>query len=79
MKDDREGSYEMLESDLLEYLALVDQQSKKHNSINGVTDKEKDEDGGAKREYTYSEPWWDDYHQKVDVWRERHLHGEWAS
>ena len=69
MRNDEEGSYEDLEKELLEYLAMVEQQGKKTTGgVNALQEKEQDDDsdqvGAAEPAYVYTEPWWDDSYQK---------------
>lgn len=66
MKDEKEGSYEDLERELLEYLMMVDQQGKKTTgSVNAMMeDKGDDDKDQAEQAYTYTEPWWDDSYQR---------------
>ena len=65
MTKDEPGSYDELEKELLEYLAIVDQQSKKPGTnIGAITSEQGAEDEKASGEYNYSEPWWDEGYQR---------------
>ena len=65
MRSDVEGSYEELEKELLEYLAMLDQQNRKAiGNINSVADSadHKDQEEPI---YEYTEHWWDDSYSVV--------------
>ncbi len=65
MTKDGPGSYDELEKELLEYLAIVDQQSKKPStSIGAITNELSAEEEKTSGEYNYSEPWWDEGYQR---------------
>ena len=69
MTSDKTGSYELLEAALMEYLGLLDSQSKRPiGNINAASHRA--EPQAVTTEYEYSELWWDDYHGKVDVQRQ---------
>ena len=60
MRSDVEGSYEELEKELLEYLAMIDQQNRKAiGKLNSVADSA-DHNDQEEPIYEYTEPWWDD-------------------
>ena len=63
MRSDVEGSYEELEKELLEYLAMIDQQNRKAiENLNSVADSA-DHNDQEEPIYEYTEPWWDDSYQ----------------
>ena len=63
MSSDKEESYELLEAALMEYLGLLDSQSKRPSgNINAASNRA--EPQAVTTEFEYSEPWWDDYHGK---------------
>ena len=63
MTSDKEGACELLEAALMEYLGLLDSQSKRPSgNINAASYRA--EPQAVTTEYEYSEPWWDDYHVK---------------
>jgi hypothetical protein len=64
MTSDHDGSYDMLEAGLIEYLGLLDQQAKRPiGNVNSMIDKQ-GEPAEIKTEYEYTEPWWDEYYGK---------------
>ena len=63
MRSDVEGSYEELEKELLDYLAMIDKQNwKAIGNLNSVADSA-DHNGQEEPIYEYTEPWWDDSYQ----------------
>ena len=59
MMSDVAGQYDELEKGLLEYLCLVEQQSKKSPTINAVVDKPEE-----RTDIKYGEPYFDEFYQK---------------
>jgi len=60
---DENATYEELERDLLEYLAVVDQQAKRQ--VGAVSALVEDRDQNEEKPvYTYTEPWWDNHYQR---------------
>ena len=63
MRSDVEGSYEELEKELLEYLAMIDQQNRKAiGNFNSVEDSA-DHNDQEEPIFEYTEPCWDDSYQ----------------
>ena len=63
MRSDVEGSYEELAKELLEYLAMIDQQNRKaFGNLNSVADTA-DHNDQQEPIYEFSEPWWHDSYQ----------------
>ena len=64
MGSDDEGSYEELLKELLEYLAMIDQQNRKAIGIfNSVADNADHIKHQEEPIHEYAEPWWDDSYQ----------------
>ena len=66
MTSNEDGSYDMLEVGLLEYLGLLDQQAKRPaGTVNSMTDNRTQvEPSELNTDYEYTEPWWDEYYGK---------------
>ena len=60
---DEDASYEDLEKDLMEYLAVVDQQARRQvGAVSAVLDN--DEEKNIQEKPSHTEPWWDDHYQQ---------------
>ena len=60
MTSDQEGSYDELETGLMEYLGLLDSQGKRPTGNISAAADQHGEPPALTTEYEYTEPWWDE-------------------
>ena len=64
MTNDHDGSYDMLDAGLVEYLGLLDSQAKMLTGNVCAMADQRGEPPETNAEYEYTEPWWNEYYGK---------------